>query len=54
MSQFPFTFEVPGEGLSLGLTYLVWFLVVLLLYPLCRQYDRYKTAHKEKWWLSYL
>ena len=28
--------------------------IVLLLYPLCKWYDRYKTAHKEKWWLSYL
>jgi uncharacterized membrane protein len=43
-----------GYGLSLPGVYLVWMLVVVLLYPLCRRYDNYKTAHKEKWWLSYL
>jgi hypothetical protein len=43
-----------GYGYSLAGTYLVWLLVVMLLYPLCKWYDNYKTNHKEKWWLSYL
>lgn len=43
-----------GYGLSLAGTYVVWILVVVMLYPLCKWYDRYKTSHKEKWWLSYL
>jgi uncharacterized membrane protein len=43
-----------GYGFSLGVVYLLWLLVVVALYPLCRSYDRYKRAHKEKWWLSYL
>lgn len=43
-----------GYGFSLAGTYLVWIVVVLLLYPLCKWYDQYKTNHKEKWWLSYL
>jgi uncharacterized membrane protein len=43
-----------GYGFSLAGTYLVWLLVVVLLYPLCKWYDRYKSNHKEKWWLSYL
>jgi uncharacterized membrane protein len=43
-----------GYGFSLAGTYLVWILVVVLLYPLCKWYDKYKTNHKEKWWLSYL
>lgn len=43
-----------GYGFSLGGTYAVWVLVVLLLLPLCRWYDKYNTNHKEKWWLSYL
>jgi len=51
---FPFYFVAPGEGYSLGIVYAVWLAVVISLYPLCRWYDRYKTAHKEKWWLSYL
>jgi len=43
-----------GYGISLGGTYLVWILVIVLLYPLCKWYDKYKMNHKEKWWLSYL
>jgi len=43
-----------GYGFSLGIVYGVWIFVVLLLYPLCRWYDRYKSTHKDKWWLSYL
>jgi uncharacterized membrane protein len=43
-----------GYGFSLWQTYLMWLFVVALLYPLCKWYDRYKTMHKEKWWLSYL
>jgi len=43
-----------GYGFSLAETYAVWLVVILLLYPLCKWYDRYKTNHKEKWWLSYL
>lgn len=52
--NFPFRFLVPGEGFSLPVVYLIWLGVVLILYPLCKKYDRYKTTHKEKWWLSYL
>ena len=50
----PFLFVVPGEGFGLPMTYLVWLAVVVSLYPLCKLYDRYKTHHKEKKWLSYL
>lgn len=42
-------------GFSLGTTYLVWISVVLILYPLCKWYDRYKRANvAKKKWLSYL
>jgi uncharacterized membrane protein len=51
---FPFYFLTPGEGYGLAVVYLVWLLVVVLLYPLCKWYDKYKSSHKEKWWLSYL
>ena len=43
-----------GYGYSLAGTYVVWLLVIAMLYPLCKWYDKYKTNHKEKWWLSYL
>ena len=46
--------EVRGYGFSLPVVYLVWVAVVLSLFPLCKWYDKYKMAHKEKWWLSYL
>lgn len=51
---FPFKFTVPGEGYSLWIVYGIWIAVVIALYPVCKWYDRYKTNHKEKWWLSYL
>jgi uncharacterized membrane protein len=53
-SQFPFFFIIPGEGFGLLGVYIVWILVVLMLYPLCKWYDQYKTKHTEKKWLSYL
>jgi uncharacterized membrane protein len=39
---------------SLGVVYLVWIAVILMLYPLCKWYDEYKMNNKDKWWLSYL
>jgi uncharacterized membrane protein len=53
-SVFKWKFVVPGEGFGLLGVYLIWFFVILCLYPLCKWYDNYKTNHKEKWWLSYL
>ncbi len=50
----PFYFVIRGQGYSLTIVYVVWLAIVLMLYPLCKYYDRYKTNHKEKWWLSYL
>lgn len=52
--KFPFLFVVPGEGYGLGVVYMVWLFVIILLYPICKWYDQYKTRHKEKWWLAYL
>jgi uncharacterized membrane protein len=43
-----------GYGFNLITVYIVWVLVIALLYPLCKKFDSYKQAHKEKWWLSYL
>jgi uncharacterized membrane protein len=48
------TETLKGYGFGLDVVYWVWLAVVLVLFPLCKWYDRYKTAHKEKWWLSYL
>ena len=50
----PGTPWLKAYGLSLGASYLVWILLLILLFPLCKWYDGYKSSHKEKWWLSYL
>lgn len=50
----PFLFVIKGEGYSLSVVYILWIGLIVLLYPLCKKYDSYKTTHKEKWWLSYL
>ena len=49
-----FTENLKGYGFSLPIAYLFWVCVVIGLYPLCKRYDAYKQAHKDKWWLSYL
>lgn len=54
MQKLPFMFAIPGQGFGLAVVYGVWVFVIVALYPLCKWYDKYKTGHKEKWWLSYL
>lgn len=41
-------------GLSLGAVYMVWILMTLLLYPICKWYQKYREGHPSSWWLSYL
>jgi len=51
----PFYFKPNGIGFGLLGVYAIWIFVVVVLYPICKKYDRYKTAHiQEKPWLSYL
>lgn len=44
---------IPGSGFELHWVYLIWILIVVSLYPLCKWYNRYKSKHTH-WWLSYL
>lgn len=57
-SDFRFGFSMgrpeATNGLGLPGTYAIWIGVVLLLYPFCRWYGKYKSAHPEKWFLRYL
>ena len=53
-SGMPFYFLAAKDGYSLLVVYIIWIGVVIALFPLCKWYDRYKTSHREKWWLSYL
>lgn len=43
----------PGFGYDLGVVFLVWSLVLLMLYPACRWFAAVK-ARRRDWWLSYL
>ena len=43
-----------GSGVELPVIYLIWFGVILSLYPVCKWYGNYKTAHKERKLLRYL
>jgi uncharacterized membrane protein len=51
--QVPFLFRPLNFGYDLWAVYLVWALLIAMLYPLCKWYDRYKSTHFQ-WWLSYL
>jgi hypothetical protein len=42
------------NGYSLGIVYIIWICLILVLYPLCKQYMKYKINNRDKWWLSYL
>ncbi|MEP7194969.1 MAG: heparan-alpha-glucosaminide N-acetyltransferase domain-containing protein [Saprospiraceae bacterium] len=52
--NFPFLFVVPGEGYGLEIVYLIWVLLILLIYPLCKWYDGFKKSQVKKWWVSYV
>lgn len=43
----------PAYGYSLGVVYLLWIFVVVLLYPVCLWFARLKE-HRKDWWLSYV
>jgi len=49
----PFLFTPNGLGLSLLGVYVVWALVIIIMYPLCKRYNAYKSTHHQ-WWLSYV
>ncbi|WP_064198530.1 MULTISPECIES: DUF1624 domain-containing protein [Emticicia] len=42
------------DGITLPQVYLIWLIVILIMYPLCRWYSRYKGQHPEITWLRYL
>lgn len=45
--------RMPDIGLSLSGVYLVWLLVLVLLYPICRWFSELKSRGRGSWW-SYL
>jgi uncharacterized membrane protein len=40
-------------GYSLRWAYVAWICLVIVLYPLCKWYNNYKSTHRQ-WWLSYI
>lgn len=48
-----FLFRPASFGFNLLTVYAIWMAVVLIMYPLCKRYNRYKSTHRQ-WWLSYL
>ncbi len=54
MFALPFNWHVPTDyGYSLPVVYLLWVLVVVMLFPLCRWFEGVKQRSKSPW-LSYL
>ena len=41
-------------GLNLGAVYIIWILIIISLYPLCKKYQTYRETHPAQWWLRYL
>lgn len=37
-----------GYGFNLITVSIIWIVAILLIYSLCKKFDRYKQAHKEK------
>jgi len=52
-NSFPGTETPPYWGYGLGIVYLIWFIVLLTLYPLCLWFSRLKERRRDAW-LSYL
>jgi len=41
-------------GFGLGNVYVIWLMVLLVLYPLCKWYQQVRENNPTKWWLRYL
>ena len=52
LGAYPFT-PPPGWGVSLPVTYVLWVVVVVILYPVCAWFARVRQR-STAWWLSYL
>ena len=47
--------QLKGYGFNLITVYIIWIGLVIILYPFCKKFDKYKKANQSaKWWLSYL
>ena len=46
--------QLQGFGYSLAFVYVLWIIIIIGVYPLCKWYDNYKQVNRSKWWLSYI
>jgi uncharacterized membrane protein len=46
--------QLQGYGYSLAFVFVLWIIIIIGVYPLCKWYDDYKQANRSKWWLSYI
>lgn len=49
----PFRYMILGEGYSLSVVYVCWIMIVVVLYPVCKWFDKIKRSRKNSL-LSYL
>ncbi len=46
--------QLKGYGFNLIIVYIIWIALIIILYPLCKWFDKYKRSNQStKWWLSY-
>jgi uncharacterized membrane protein len=50
---FQFGPPVTAGSLPIWCVYPIWIAIVVVMYPLCHRYGRYKATHPEKTWLRY-
>jgi uncharacterized membrane protein len=53
LDRFPVT-QPPGWPAPLPVVYLVWLVVVLALYPMCRWFAGVKARRRDAWWVGYV
>ena len=46
--------SLANYGYNLFVVYIIWILVIVILLPLCKWYNKYKTENRSKWWISYI
>jgi len=53
---FGFNFGRPKgtSGVELWTIYLIWLVVLIILFPLCKRYGQYKEDYKDRKWLRYV
>ena len=47
MVQTSFEIDLKDFGFNLGIVYLIWIGIILILYPICKKFDSYKQSHKD-------